>query len=57
MAALELGAGRYTLTDKLDYKAGIIFYPKVGDKINKGDKLIELFTDKENKLDEVKTCQ
>lgn len=54
MAALELGAGRYTLTDKLDYKAGIIFYPKVGDKINKGDKLIELFTDKENKLDEVK---
>jgi thymidine phosphorylase len=54
MAALELGAGRQTLEDKIDPKAGLIFHPKIGDKINKDDKLVELFTDKEEKIDEVK---
>ncbi len=32
----------------------MIFHPKIGDKINKDDKLVELFTDKEEKIDEVK---
>lgn len=54
MAALELGAGRQTLQDKIDFKAGLIFYPKIGDKINNGDKLVELFTDKEDKIESVK---
>jgi len=54
MAALELGAGRQSLDDKIDPKAGLIFHPKIGDKINKGDKLVELFTDKEEKIDEAK---
>jgi pyrimidine-nucleoside phosphorylase len=54
MASLELGAGRLTMADKIDPKAGIIFYPKIGSKIKKGDVIAEIFTDKEEKVDEVK---
>lgn len=54
MASLELGAGRMTMADKLDMKAGIIFYPKIGSKIRKGELIAELFTDKKEKVDEVK---
>ncbi|MFA7229391.1 MAG: thymidine phosphorylase, partial [Melioribacteraceae bacterium] len=54
MASLELGAGRITMSDKIDPKAGIIFYPKIGDKIKKGDLIAELFTDRKEKIDEVK---
>lgn len=51
MAALELGAGRQNLDDKIDPKAGLIFHPKIGNKINKGDKLVEMFTDREDKIE------
>jgi pyrimidine-nucleoside phosphorylase len=54
MASLELGAGRMTMADKIDPKAGIIFHPKIGMKIKKGDLIAELFTDKKEKVDEVK---
>jgi len=54
MAALELGAGRQTKEDIIDPKAGLIFHPKIGDKINKGDKLVELFTDREEKINSAK---
>lgn len=50
MAGLELGAGRFTKDDVIDFKAGIIFYPKIGDAIKKGQVVAELFTDKEDKL-------
>lgn len=53
MAAFELGAGRKTLDDKIDPSAGIIFYPKIGDKINKSDKIAELFTNRKEKVDSV----
>lgn len=54
MASLELGAGRMTMSDVIDPKAGIIFYPKIGDKVNKGDVIAELFTDKKEKIELVK---
>lgn len=54
MASLELGAGRMTMVDKIDMKAGIIFYPKIGCRIKKGDLIAELFTDKKEKVDVVK---
>jgi pyrimidine-nucleoside phosphorylase len=54
MASLELGAGRMTIEDKIDPKAGIIFNPKIGDKIKKGAVLAEIFTDKKEKVDLVK---
>lgn len=54
MASLELGAGRMMKTDVIDPKAGIIFHPKIGTKIKKGDLIAEIFTDKRTKVDEVK---
>jgi len=53
MISLELGAGRKTKEDKIDPKAGIIFYPSIGQKIKKGELVAELFTDKKNVLDEM----
>jgi len=54
MASLELGAGRLTMADKIDPKAGIIFYPKIGERIKKGSVIAEIFTDKKEKADTVK---
>ena len=54
MASVELGAGRLTVTDKIDPKAGIIFYPKIGSKIKKGDVIAEIFTDKIDMVESVK---
>jgi pyrimidine-nucleoside phosphorylase len=54
MASLELGAGRLTIGDKIDPKAGIIFKPEIGDQIKKGEVIAEIFTDKKEKVDIVK---
>lgn len=45
MASVELGVGRQTREDKIDYKAGIIFISKIGDKLSKGDTVAQLFSD------------
>lgn len=50
MSAIELGAGRKTKEDILDLKAGLIFNKKIGDKVKKGEILVELFADSKNKL-------
>lgn len=54
MSALELGAGRLTKEDKIDPKAGIIFHAKIGQKIGKNDIIAEIFTDRKNKVENVK---
>ncbi len=54
MAALELGAGRLTKEDKIDFKAGIIFYPEIGSKIKKGDLIARIFTDKQYVIEQTK---
>ena len=51
MAALELGAGRKTMTDKIDPKAGIIFNIKIGDKIKKGAIIAEVHSNSTLKID------
>jgi pyrimidine-nucleoside phosphorylase len=51
MAALELGAGRRTKDDKIDPKAGIIFYPKIGNQISQGDVIAEVFSDHKTKIE------
>ncbi|MBQ4638577.1 MAG: thymidine phosphorylase [Clostridia bacterium] len=38
-AARALGAGRMKKTDPIDFDAGIIMNVKIGDKVNKGDRL------------------
>jgi len=50
MASLELGAGRRTKDDVIDYKAGIIFYKKIGAFINKGEIICELHSDSGTKI-------
>ncbi len=45
MAGIDLGAGRKTKDDMIDPKAGIIFNYKIGDTINKGVMLAEIFSD------------
>lgn len=50
MASLELGAGRKTKEDKIDPKAGIIFYVKIGDLVNKGEKICDLYSDSKAKI-------
>ncbi len=52
MASLVLGAGRVKMDDKIDPKAGIIFHPKIGDKISKGDVLAELHASSKEKIKE-----
>lgn len=54
MAAIDLGAGRKTKDDKIDPKAGIVFNYKVGDTINKGVVLAELFSNSKSGMDNAK---
>ncbi len=53
IAAVELGAGRLKLDDEIDPKAGIKFNFKIGDKINKGEIIAELYSDNKNKITNV----
>ena len=41
------------MDDKIDPKAGIKFNFKIGDKINKGDIIAELYSDNKNKITNV----
>ncbi len=53
MAALELGAGRLTKDDIIDPKSGIIFFNKIGDKINPDNTVVKIFTDKKSQINHV----
>ncbi len=54
MSALELGAGRKTKEDSIEPKAGLIFKYKIGDRVKKGDVLIEIRSESEKKINYVK---
>ncbi len=43
MAAIILGAGRKIKEDSIDPTAGIIFNVRIGDEVNKGDTIAEIF--------------
>lgn len=45
--SLELGAGRHTKEDEIDYSAGILFNYKINDYIEKNDLIATLYTDKD----------
>lgn len=47
-SAMRLGAGRATYDDVIDPSAGIVLSKKVGDKVNVGDILCSVYTNKEN---------
>lgn len=50
IASMKLGGGRETYDDVIDMSAGIVLNKKVGDKVNIGDRLALVYT---NKKDEV----
>ncbi len=50
VASLELGAGRETKESTIDYAAGIYFNKKTGDKVEKGEVLATLYTNRKDKI-------
>lgn len=48
VAAMQLGAGRERKEDLIDTSAGIVLNKKVGDKVEKGEVLATIYTDKPN---------
>jgi pyrimidine-nucleoside phosphorylase len=51
--SVRLGAGRLKKEDSIDFSAGIILKKKVGDKVEEGEIIAELYTSKEKNLDEL----
>ncbi|MBC8044923.1 MAG: thymidine phosphorylase [Rhizobacter sp.] len=51
LAAVQLGAGRLKKEDTVEFKSGVAFSRKVGDKVQKGDVILEFFTDKKSEVD------
>ncbi|MBR3198547.1 MAG: thymidine phosphorylase [Bacilli bacterium] len=52
--ARELGAGRLTKEDIINFKVGIVLNKKVGDKVEKGEKLLTIYyEDKEIKEEDI----
>ena len=47
-AAMKLGAGRATKEDIIDFATGIVLEKKVGSKVNKGDTLCKVYSNKEH---------
>lgn len=50
LACVELGAGRLRAEDNVDPQAGIILFKKIGDKVTKGEDLLEIRTNKTNSI-------
>ncbi len=43
-AAMKLGAGRESMNDVIDHTVGIKVYKKVGERVSKGDKIADVYT-------------
>lgn len=48
---LEIGLGRKKLDDRVDPGAGFVFLKKVGDRVNKGDVLAEVYASENDKAE------
>lgn len=48
LTSMRLGAGRETAEDVIDQAAGIILNKKLGDKVNKGDLLLTMYSERPN---------
>ena len=51
--SIALGAGRKSISDVIDPKAGLIVHKHIGDKIQKGETLITLHSDKKAAIENV----
>jgi len=50
-ASWRLGAGRARKEDPVQFGAGVILHAKRGDQVTKGQPLLTLFTDEENRFE------
>lgn len=48
IAAMLLGAGRATKEDTIDLAVGLMLHKKVGDKVEKGESLLTIYSNREN---------
>ena len=55
IAAMQLGAGRATKKDQIDYGAGIVLKKKIGSMVQKGEPLATLYTNKQESLASAKS--
>ncbi|MBR9648545.1 pyrimidine-nucleoside phosphorylase [Clostridium tyrobutyricum] len=51
IAAMLLGAGRATKKDKIDLAVGLIMHKKVGDKVEAGDPIVTIYSNREDVKD------
>jgi thymidine phosphorylase len=51
VASWRLGAGRQRKEDPVSPTAGVLLFAKPGDQVNKGDTLLELYADDEDRFD------
>jgi pyrimidine-nucleoside phosphorylase len=54
MVSVELGAGRRAKDDDVDPQAGFVLHKKIGDRVEKGETIATLHTNKEEMLDSAK---
>jgi len=54
MAAIDTGAGRRKKEDPIAYGSGFVFQAKVGDRIEKGQSLVTVHTDRPDRLPSVR---
>lgn len=50
LAAVNLGCGRKTVTDKIDYSSAIILEKKIGDEVEAGDVICKIYGETEEKI-------
>lgn len=53
VAAMLLGGGRQSKEDKIDYAVGLELHKKVGDKVQRGDNILTIYSNNEN-VDNIK---
>jgi pyrimidine-nucleoside phosphorylase len=55
LACIELGAGRRKIKDKIDPNAGVVFRKKVGDPIQRGERVATIYADRREAVSSAKS--
>ena len=53
LCSVQLGAGRQKVTDQIDPSAGIIFHIQRGEKVQKGEPVFSIYTNKKSTVDSI----
>ena len=54
-AGIQLGAGRRKLTDPIDHSSGMYIHARLGDEVQKGDRLLSIYAESQEAIDGVLT--